>query len=116
MTVVCIPVHADGSVDPRFGRAERVAVATLAGGVVERWVEHDVRWGELHDSGGEGAHHARIARFLQQEGVEVVVAGHMGPPMEQMLRKMGIEVLLGARGAAREAVLRLSPLQADLKE
>ena len=116
MTVVCIPVHADGSVDQRFGRADRVAVAAVSGGVIQRWDEHDVRWGELHDSGGEGTHHARIARFLQQQDVEAVVADHMGPPMEQMLRKMGISVRLGARGAARDAVLRLSALQADLKE
>lgn len=107
MTVVCIPVRSDGSLDPRWGRADRVAIATVSDGVVDQWREIDVRWGELHDSGGEGQHHARIARFLQENGVQAVVADHMGPPMEEMLRKMAIRVLLGARGSARDAVALL---------
>ncbi|MBI2773651.1 MAG: hypothetical protein HYX56_04060 [Chloroflexi bacterium] len=94
--------------DPRWGRAQRVAIATVSNGVIERWLEVDVRWGELHDSGGEGQHHARVARFLQENGVRLVVADHMGPPMEEMLRKMDIVVHLGARGSARDAVSLLS--------
>ena len=100
---MCIPVAGDGSIDPRWGRAARVAVATLAGGGVDRWEEFEVGWDRLHDSGGEGEHHARIARFLREHGVERVVAGHMGPPMQHMLGRMGVEVVLGASGPAREA-------------
>ena len=104
--IVCIPVRTDGSVDPRWGRAARVAIATVSGEEIAQWRELDVRWDELHDAAGEGQHHARVARFLQENGVQVVVAQHMGPPMEQMLRKMGIELRLGAGGAAREAAIR----------
>jgi predicted Fe-Mo cluster-binding NifX family protein len=104
--VICIPVTAEGLVDPRWGRADRVAVASVSDAAIDGWQDFDVGWGRLHDSGPEGAHHARIARFLREHDVRVVVADHMGPPMENMLRKMGIEVHLGAAGSAREAALR----------
>ena len=73
------------------------------------WEEHDVAWDALHDVGTEGGHHARVARFLKEHGVEVVVAGHMGPPMEQMLGSMRIVARLGAGGDARQAVLAAAP-------
>lgn len=103
---VCIPLTADGLVDPRWGRADRVAVATVSDTAIADWQEFDVGWDTLHDSAGEGQHHARIARFLQDHGVQAVVAGHMGPPMQNMLSKMRIEVHLGAGGPAREAAER----------
>ena len=102
--VVCVPVTADGEVDPRWGRAERLAVAVVDGRSISRWDEHQVGWGELHDLTGEGGHHARVARFLLDHRVQLVVAHHMGPPMEHMLGKMGVEVRLGAEGDARQAV------------
>ena len=57
---VCVPITGAGTVDPRWGRAERVAVADVQDGSVCDWIEFDVGWGALHDSGPEGAHHARI--------------------------------------------------------
>ncbi len=103
--IICIPVTEDGFVDPRWGRAKRVAVAKVSGDRIENWQEFDVGWDSLHDSGSEGGHHARIARFLREHNVEEVVVNHMGPPMEHMLDKMGIVVRLGADGRAREAAL-----------
>ncbi len=102
---ICIPVTHDGLVDPRWGRAQRVAVASVTDGHVDGWEEFDVGWGSTHDQGPEGQHHARVARFLQEHGVQLVVANHMGPGMAQMLAKMGIAVRLGASGTARDAVL-----------
>ena len=102
---ICIPVTLDGLVDPRWGRAQRVAVATVGGERLDGWEEFDVGWGTLHDAGPEGTHHARIARFLQEQGVQLVIAEHMGPGMTQMLAKMGIAVRLGASGPARDAVV-----------
>ena len=58
---VCVPVTADGQVDPRWGRANRVAVAEVADCEVRDWQEFTVAWGTLHDQGTEGAHHARVA-------------------------------------------------------
>ena len=102
---VCIPVTPEGSVGGGWGRAARVAVARVDGGRIVGWTEVDVRWDALHDEGTEGGHHARIARFLIDQGVQVVVAGHMGPPMATMLERMGIAVHLDATGDARSAVL-----------
>ncbi len=101
--IVCIPVTVDGLVDPRWGRAQRVAIAHLKGDQIESWEVFEVGWGTLHDSGPEGQHHARVARFLQEQRVEVVVAEHMGPGMTEMLAKLGIAVRLGAAGSARDA-------------
>ncbi len=112
--VVCIPVAVDGSVDPRWGRAGRVAVARVKAGELESWEEYDVGWDRLHDAGTEGGHHARIARFLREHEVEVVGAGHMGPPMEHMLRKMGIAVHTAIAGDARQALAgMLDPSEPD---
>jgi predicted Fe-Mo cluster-binding NifX family protein len=76
--VTCIPVAPDGTVDPRWGRAARVAVMRVEGG--------------------------EIARFLQEHRVELVVADHMGGHMARMLEGMGIAVRLGAAGQATAAV------------
>jgi predicted Fe-Mo cluster-binding NifX family protein len=106
-SIVCIPVSQEGFVDPRWGRTDRVAVAKVTANTIQSWQEFDVGWGQLHDSGNEAGHHARVARFLKEHEVGVVVANHMGPPMEHMLGKMGIEVHLGAAGRASEALLGL---------
>ena len=103
---VCVPVTVSGQLDPRWGRADRVAVATVSQNGVEAWTELDVGWGTLHDSGTEGSHHARIAQFLREHDVEAVAAHHMGPPMAHMLEKMGLSVRLGETGSAREAAAR----------
>ncbi len=103
--VVCVPVTADGLIDPRWGRADRVAIAEVTGGGIANWQESDVGWSTLHDAGTEGSHHARVARFLQDHHVEAVVANHMGMPMVHMLERMGLKLRLGAMGDAREAAI-----------
>lgn len=103
--IVCVPVTPAGEIDPRWGRAARVAIADVRDGVVARWEEIEVSWDAAHDMGSEGSHHARVARFLQEHGTEVVVAHHMGDPMLHMLEAMGVHVRLGASGDARRAVL-----------
>ena len=50
---VCIPVTPDGTVDPRFGRAPRVAVATITDDVLSDWQEFDVHWDVVHDCTGD---------------------------------------------------------------
>lgn len=100
----CVPVDADGRVDPRWGRAHRVAVADVDEDAIRDWRLCEVCWDELHDRHGEGAHHARVARFVREHRIEAVVAGHMGPGMMRMLRTMGVTVYLGACGDPREAL------------
>jgi predicted Fe-Mo cluster-binding NifX family protein len=101
---VCVPVTPDGQVD-HWGRARRVAIATVEGGAIRTWQEFDVGWDQAHDSGPEGAHHARIARFVREHAVEIVAAGHMGPPMAHLLERLGIAVRLGVGGDAHAAVI-----------
>lgn len=100
---VCVPITADGQLDPRWGRADRVAVAEVADGQVTDWQEFAVGWGALHDQGTEGAHHARVARFLLDNKVQAVAVSHVGPGMQRMLDSMAIRVVAGLSGDARGA-------------
>ncbi len=104
MARVCVPITESGEIDGHWGRAPRVAIADVEGGVVKSWQEFEVGWGDLHETDTEGGHHARIARFLGEHEVESVVAQGMGPGMVQMLEKMGIGVHVGVSGDARAAV------------
>ena len=111
--VVCVPVTGDGAVDPRWGRAARVAIADVEAGAIASWREFDTRWDATHDLGTEGGHHAAVAGFLREHRVQVVVADHMGPPMVRMLDGMRIRVQLDARGDARQAVLTMAVARAN---
>lgn len=105
--IVCIPVTVADEVGPGFGRASLVAIADVAGGRVASWEVFDVGWGDLHDAGTEGTHHARIAAFVREHRVEAVVGSHMGEGMLRMLGRMNVDVHLGASGDARAAVLQV---------
>ncbi len=102
---VCVAITADAQVDPRWGRADRVAVADVSDGQIRGWHEFAVGWGTLHDQGTEGAHHARVARFLRDNQVQAIAAHHVGPGMQRMLGSMAIRLVTGVSGDAREAVL-----------
>jgi hypothetical protein len=86
----------------------------VAEGEIHGWQEFGVGWGALHDQGAEGAHHARVARFLRENRVEAVAVHHVGPGMQRMLDSMSVRIVavLGgdARSAARAAELPLTPL------
>ncbi len=104
---VCVPVTPDGAIDPRWGRAQRVAVATVAGCEVQDWQEFQVDWDALHNLGSEGAHHARVATFLRDNGIEAIGVNHVGPGMRRMLETMGIRLVTDIAGDAREAAAGL---------
>ncbi len=103
--IVCVPVTGDGRVDPRWGRADWIAVAEVEDGEIRRWDEVEVSWSVLHDEGTSAQHHARVARFLRQNHVEGVVAHHVGEGMVRMLEVMKLPLFLDATGDARAAVL-----------
>ena len=103
---VCVPVAPDGQVGGGFGRAPLVAIATVEYGAVIDWEEIPVAWDVLHDTTTEGGHHARVARFLVDHHVDLVVAGHIGEGMRHMLDRMGLAARTGASGDAREAVVQ----------
>ncbi len=101
---VCVTLGPDESVGGGLGRAARVALAAVENGSITSWEEIDVGWDKLHDSEAEGAHHARLVRFLRERKVATVVASGMGEGMRRVLANMGIRLVL-AGGGARDAVL-----------
>jgi len=103
--IICVPITPDGVVDPRWGRADWVAVAEVIEGKIANWQEIEVSWSRLHDEGTEGSHHARVAKFLREHHIDAIVAHHIGDGMVRMLGTMGIPVYLDAAGDARAAVL-----------
>lgn len=104
--IICSTLAPDGAVGGGLGRASRVAVAAVSAGAVDSWEEHDVDWDRLHGEGSEGAHHARIVRFLREHDVEVVIARGIGPGMQRTLATMGLRTVLGVEGDARAAMLQ----------
>lgn len=103
--IACVPVTVDGLVGPRWGRARRVAVAVVNGDRIIDWREAEVGWDVLHDEGTEGAHHARVASFLKENQVDVIVADQVGGGMARMMTTMGLRIVFGVGGEARSAVL-----------
>lgn len=102
--IFCAPVTAEGMIDPRWGRADWVALADVVDGEIKDWQVVEVSWSRLHDEGGPGTHHARVVTFLREQGVEAVVVDHMGDGMVRMLDTMRLPVHSGAAGDARAAV------------
>lgn len=105
---IAVPIIHDGTenpaIDHRWGRANWVAIADFANGQISHWQEIEVSWDKLHDEGTDGAHHARISKFLISHGITMVVADHMGEGMLRMLDTMKIKIVLEASGSAKEAV------------
>ena len=85
----------------------RNAVAAVEDGRIADWRVAETDWDVLHDQGGHGQHHARIVRFMRENGVDVAAAGHMGPPMVNTLDKLGLAVVTGVPSDmdAEQAVL-----------
>jgi predicted Fe-Mo cluster-binding NifX family protein len=78
-------------------------VADVTAGEIRSWQEFTVGWGTLHDQGTEGAHHARVARFLRENQVQGIAVHHIGPGMQRMLALMSIRAVTGLAGDARSA-------------
>jgi len=47
--------------------------------------------------------HGGLANLFTTEGVEVIIAGGMGPPMANALRSVGLNVITGASGDVEKA-------------
>ena len=103
--IICLPVTTDEQVGESWGKATLVAVATVNDGRIEDWRTDAVGWDTSHDEGTPGSHHARVARYVQDNHITTVLAFHMGEPMSNMLSKLGVRVDQGAAGDARTAVL-----------
>ncbi|MFT4108676.1 NifB/NifX family molybdenum-iron cluster-binding protein [Propionicimonas sp.] len=103
--IVATPVTAEGQSAAAWGRAHWIGVADVRDGAVAGWAIHEVGWDVSHDEGTHGSHHARIVRFLKEQGIAAVVVDHMGPGMVQVMNTMGIPVLPATPGDARVSII-----------
>jgi predicted DNA-binding protein (UPF0251 family)/predicted Fe-Mo cluster-binding NifX family protein len=93
--IVAVP-YLGGDVNPHFGSTQVFLVAEASAGAIERTSIFEVQ-GMQHN-------HAGIAGFLKEQGVETILAGGMGAPMQQALRRAGFKVYCGVSGPAIQAV------------
>jgi predicted Fe-Mo cluster-binding NifX family protein len=100
---VCVPVTPEERVDPRFGRTERLALASVEGDPIRAGQEVEAGRGELDDTGAEGGDHARAACFLHDRNDDVVLKHHIGANSAHMLERMGIAARVGVDGDVRSA-------------
>ncbi len=103
--IVAVTTAPDGTVGGGLGRAQTVAVAEVRDGHVASWTELEVGWGDLHGTGPEGTHHARIVRFMREHAVECVVTSGLGEGMRTTMGKLGVVVRTELRGEAQAAAI-----------
>ena len=92
---IAVP-YLQGDVNAHFGSTQAFLVAEAAGGEVQQTTLYEIQ-GMQHS-------HSGIAGFLKEQGVEVILAGGMGAPMQQALKQGGFELYCGVSGPAVEAV------------
>lgn len=109
--ILAVPVTPEGDVDPRFGRAPTMAVATVTDDAITDWQVHEVGWDVLHDEGSEGQHHARVVRFMRDNHVERVLLMGAGPGMLRTLDKLGLSLIQVPRMNAREAIVAAAQMK-----
>jgi predicted Fe-Mo cluster-binding NifX family protein len=98
--IVAVP-YLQGNVNAHFGSTQAFMVAKTDGTRVTETAVYEVQ-GMQHN-------HAGIAGFLKEQGVETILAGGMGAPMQNALKAQGFELYCGVQGpaiAAVEAFLR----------
>jgi predicted Fe-Mo cluster-binding NifX family protein/predicted DNA-binding protein (UPF0251 family) len=93
--IIAVP-YLQGRVNAHFGSTQAFLIARTADGEVEQ--------ADLYEIQGMQHSHSGIAGFLKDQGVEVILAGGMGAPMQQALKQAGFEVCCGVSGPAVEAV------------
>jgi predicted Fe-Mo cluster-binding NifX family protein len=93
--IVAVP-YLRGDVNAHFGSTQAFLIAEGVEGKLERTSVYEVQ-GMQHN-------HAGIAGFLKEQGVEVILAGGMGAPMQQALKAQGFELYCGVGGPAVTAV------------
>jgi predicted DNA-binding protein (UPF0251 family)/predicted Fe-Mo cluster-binding NifX family protein len=93
--IVAVP-YLRGEVNAHFGSTQAFLIAEGVDGRVERTSVFEMQ-GMQHN-------HAGISGFLKEQGVQVILAGGMGGPMQQALKAQGFELYCGVGGSALEAV------------
>lgn len=92
-------VGLDGQVAGHFGRCRAyVVVETLGGDIRDARVVANPHM-EAHRPG-------QVPRFVQGLGVDVILAGGMGPRAVSLFSRFGIDVATGVTGSVRDVVDR----------
>ncbi len=92
---IAVP-YLEGNVNAHFGSTQAFLLAEVVDGKVTGTSIFEVQ-GMQHN-------HSGIAGFLKEQGVEVILAGGMGAPMQQALKAQGFSLYCGVAGPALEAV------------
>ena len=92
---IAVP-YLQGHVNAHFGSTEAFLIAETTDGKIAETALYEIQ-GMQHS-------HAGIAGFLKGQGVEVILAGGMGAPMQQALKQIGFDLFCGVSGPAVEAV------------
>jgi predicted Fe-Mo cluster-binding NifX family protein len=90
-----IAIACDGTgVSPHFGRCEKYLMAEVNGAEIKLldWLDNPG-----HEPGA-------LPRLMQQQGVNVVLAGGVGPRAQQLLAASGIELITGVTGDGLKAL------------
>jgi len=93
--IVAVP-YLNGEVNAHFGSTQAFLLAETSD---DKVIDTSVH--ELH---GMQHNHSGIAGFLKEQGVQAIIAGGMGSPMQQALKGQGFELYCGVGGSAVEAV------------
>ncbi|TCS83687.1 NifB/NifX family molybdenum-iron cluster-binding protein [Tepidibacillus fermentans] len=116
---VAVAVLPNGKVNTHFGRANKLALATIENGQITKWEEVAVPFAETHgnhdhhhDHDHEHHHHAPghhegIKNWLVDHEVDMVLLDHAGPGMQKVMSETDIKIVVGAKGNAKEAVQAL---------
>ncbi len=93
--VIAVP-YADGQVNAHFGQTQAFLIAEAEDGALKESTVYAVN-GLEHD-------HSGLAGFLASRGVDVILAGGMGAPMQRALSSAGFDLYCGVSGPAAAAV------------
>jgi predicted Fe-Mo cluster-binding NifX family protein len=96
IAVTAVGEGMDAQVDPRFGRAARLAMVDT-----ETMACESIGNGNVAAAGGAGVNAAKV---VIDAGAEAVLTGNCGPNAERTLRAAKVKLYAGVSGTVGEAV------------
>ena len=99
LAVTATGADLEATIDPRFGRAAYFVVVdsvTLAFNVVNNSQSLDLPQGAGIQAG----------QTIVKNKVDVLITGHCGPKAFQVLQSAGVEIVTGASGTVKDAVMQ----------
>lgn len=88
----------ESPIDPRFGRAKQFIVFENEGENIHT-IDNSINLNAMQGAG------IQTAQRMANEGVQVIITGHIGPKAFTVLQKAGIKIVTGAFGTCRESYL-----------